>query len=83
MLNDEQLDDLYDSKTSKPRTVDNFIKGLQILKPLMPRDSHILQGEHDIIYVFAGAPTSDEQQIELDQLGFRYDEENDSWEYNT
>jgi len=42
-----------------------------------------LQGEHDAIFVFAGPPVTDYQQIELDKLGFRFDEECESWRYYT
>jgi hypothetical protein len=82
MLSDEQLDqrDYESIKTyNLPRTVDNFIKALEILKTLQKKDTYTLQGGHDEIYVFAGPPTSDEQQIELDRLGFRYDEDCESW----
>jgi hypothetical protein len=86
MLSDEQLDDLnFDvgNEYNQPRTLDNFIKGLRILETLTDRKEYCLQGEHDEIYVYASAPTSDEQQIELDKLGFRYDDECESWRYYT
>ncbi len=84
MLTDEQLDELDGyPRTSYPRTLDNFIKALEIFKTLVVRDSYNLQGEHDEIYVLAGPPVSDEQQIELDRLGFRYDEDCESWRMYT
>ena len=84
MLTDDQLENLYTGRDYMyPRTLDNFIKALQILKTLSDREEYRLQGEHDEIFVFAGPPTSDEQQIELDKLGFRFDEDLESWRYNT
>jgi hypothetical protein len=81
MMTDDQLDEM-DLK-SYPRTIDNFCRALQILKGLSDKTEYLLQGEHDEIYVFAGPPTSDEQQIELDRLSFRYDEECESWKIYT
>ena len=84
MLTDDQLDDLDRNREYMyPRTLDNFCKGLQILKTLSDREEYMLQGEHDEIFVFAGAPVSDEQQIELDKLGFRFIEDLESWKYYT
>ena len=83
MLTDDQLDELYDTDTQYERSLDNFIKGLRILETLMEKKTYVLQGEHDEIYVFAGPPTSDEQQIELDRLGFRFDEDCESWRIYT
>jgi hypothetical protein len=84
MLNDDQLDDLYYYPGyTYPRTIDNFVKGLRILDGLSEKDEYLLQGEHDEIFVFAGPPISDEQQIELDKLGFRFDEDRESWKYLT
>jgi hypothetical protein len=80
MLTDEQLDDLDTSRGySYERTLDNFIKGLRILETLMDEKTYVLQGEHDELFVYAGPPTSNEQQIELDKLGFRFDEDCESW----
>jgi hypothetical protein len=84
MLTDEQLDDLQTGRDyCYERNLDNFIKALRILEPLMDKKTYVLQGEHDEIYVFAGPPTSDEQQIELDKLGFRFDEDCESWRIYT
>jgi hypothetical protein len=84
MLTDDQLDELDSSREySYPRTVKNFIKALEILRTLAKKEEYLLQGEHDEIYVFAGPPTSDEQQIELDKLGFRFDEDLESWRIYT
>lgn len=84
MLSDEQLDDLYTKDYSYPRTINNFMQALKTLRWLAsPDEEYRLQGEHDVIYVFAGPPTSDDQQIELDRLGFRYDAENESWRHYT
>lgn len=83
MLTDDQLDDLYNNDYSYTRTLDNFIEGLRILEGLSEKKEYRLQGEHDEIYVFAGPSISDEQQIELDKLGFRFDEECESWRYYT
>lgn len=83
MLTDEQLDDLYESGSEYAKTLSNFCKGLQILQTLSTKDEYRLQGEHDEIFVFAGPPTSNEQQIKLDRLGFRYDPEVESWRYLT
>jgi hypothetical protein len=82
MLTDEQLDEL-DIRRGPSKTLDNFIKGLRILENLSEKKDYRLQGEHDEIFVFAGPPISDEQQIELDKLGFRFDEELESWRYYT
>lgn len=82
MLTDEQLDEL-DIRQGPSKTLDNFIRGLRILENLSEKKDYRLQGEHDEIFVFAGPPISDEQQIELDKLGFRFDEELESWRYYT
>jgi hypothetical protein len=87
MLTDEQLEEMERkegyTKYNYPRTIANFIRALQILEPLTDRDTHNIQGVHDEIFVYGEPPTSDEQQIELNRLGFRYDEDCSSWRIYT
>jgi hypothetical protein len=84
MLTHEELY-MRDRRERQPNDVPHFIKALEILRTLMsnPDQEFFIQGEHDEIYVFAGPPTSDEQQIELYSLGFMYDEDCGSWRVYT
>ena len=84
MLTDDQLDEMDKSGRSYPRTIDNLVRALKILETLTDRKEYLIQGEHDELFVWAGPPISDEQQIELDRLGFRYDSDlENSWRMYT
>ncbi len=82
----ERLEEHY---IKEDKTLNNFIEGLQILKKYMKKDTYVLQGEHDAIFVYTNnLPENFENSVEeirLAELGFLLAEDIDeqTWRYYT
>jgi hypothetical protein len=69
---------LFGPKTSEMAAAKDLIDGLQIL---MKHGAINVEGQHDIIFAGPGIDweLSKDEQAKLEELGWHFDEETDSW----
>lgn len=60
-------------------TTKQVVGGLEILGRYGGADDHNICAEHDIIYAGHGCVVSDDDRAKLEELGWHWDDDIDSW----